>query len=55
MKINQVDIYEYFKLLDIGVQTDNETKTTACQYDIDLSTKFLTKGTVTENLYKKNF
>jgi hypothetical protein len=55
MKINQVNIYEYFKLLDIGTQTNNETKDSTAQFDVDMSAKFVSKSTATENIYKKNF
>lgn len=47
MKTNQINIYDYFKLLDIGVQTDYSTKTTSSQYDSDLIVKLVTKATST--------
>jgi len=42
-------------LLDIGVQTDYSTHNAACQYDLDTKPKTIGKGTITDNLYKKNF
>jgi hypothetical protein len=32
-KMNQVNIYDYFKLLDIGVQATEEVTNIASQYD----------------------
>ena len=54
-KMNEVDIYEYFKLLDIGVQTEIDTKDSSCQYDIDTRVKTNSRGVITECLLKANF
>ena len=52
--IDEVDIYEYFKLLDIGVQTENNKKDSQCQYDIDTTVKTHSRGVITECLLKKH-
>lgn len=53
--INEVDIYEYFKLLDIGVQTEIDRKDSSSQYDIDTRVKTNSRGVITECLLKSNF
>lgn len=52
--INQVDIYEYFKLLDMGVQATVYQKDGSCQYDLDTRVKTFAKGTMTEQVPKRN-
>ena len=50
-----MDIYEYFKLLDIGIQATEQFEDISCQYDLDIKPKTHTRGVLTDTIFKKNF
>lgn len=54
-KINNIDIYDYFKLLDQEVQTDNLRKDSSCQYDLDNRPQTQSRCVMTDCLFKYNF